>query len=66
MLESISNIVSQGSIILFDYPNGYDDSGKNKVLAGGSGEEMKSYYKEKDIFLIILLYIKIWQKKRNL
>lgn len=49
MLESISNIVSQGSIILFDYPNGYDDSGKNKVLAGGSGEEMKSYYKEEDI-----------------
>lgn len=49
MLESISNIVSQGSIILFDYPNGYDDSGKNKVLAGVSGEEMKSYYKEEDI-----------------
>ena len=50
MLESISNIVSQGSIILFDYPNKYNDSNKNKVLAGGSGEEMKSYYKEKDIF----------------
>ncbi len=49
MLESISNIVSQGSIILFDYSNGYNDSNKNKVLAGGSGEEMKSYYKEKDI-----------------
>ena len=49
MLEKISNIISQGSIILFDYPNGYNDSGKNRVLAGGSGEEMKSYYKDKEI-----------------
>ena len=49
MLESISNIVSQGSIILFDYPNGYDDSGKNRVLASGCGEVMKSYYKEEEI-----------------
>ena len=47
MLECISNIVSRGSIILFDYPNGYNDSNKNKVLA--SGEEMKSYYKDEEI-----------------
>lgn len=49
MLGKISNIISQGSIILFDYPNGYNDSEKNRVLAGGSGEEMKSYYEDKEI-----------------
>lgn len=49
MLEKISNLIFQGSIILFDYPNGYNDSDKNRVLASGSGEEMKSYYKEKEI-----------------
>ena len=49
MLEKISNIISQGSVILFDYPNGYNESGKNRVLASGCGEVMKSYYKEEEI-----------------
>ncbi len=49
MLEKISNIISQGSVILFDYPNGYNESGKNTVLASGCGEVMKSYYKEEEI-----------------
>lgn len=49
ILDNISNIISLGSIILFDYPNRYSDSNKNKILAGGCGEEMKSYYEEGEI-----------------
>lgn len=49
MLKSIGDILSVGSIILFDYPSEYNDSDKNRVLANGAKEEMKSVIKYLDI-----------------
>lgn len=49
MLKSIGDILTVGSIILFDYPCEYNDSDKNRVLASGAKEEMKSVIKYLDI-----------------
>ena len=46
MLKNISNMICDGSSIVFDYPN-YEQSNNvliNEMLASGAGEEMKSKY----------------------
>lgn len=54
LLKDINNIISLGSVIIFDYPNGYNDSNKNKVLSNGCGEEMKTFYKEKNLLIFVI------------
>ena len=51
MIGSISNILCNGSSIVFDYPT-YEDSKEtqiNEKLASGANEQMKSKYSYKDI-----------------
>lgn len=46
MLKNISNMICDGSSIVFDYPN-YEESNNvliNEMLASGAGEKMKSKY----------------------
>lgn len=51
MIQSISNILCDGSSIVFDYPT-YEDSKESKInekLASGANEQMKSKYFYKEI-----------------
>lgn len=51
MIQNISNIICDGSSIVFDYPT-YEDSNEikiNELLASGANEEMKSKYSYKEI-----------------
>ena len=51
MLNSISNNISNGSVIVFDYPT-YNESNNEKLnqkLASGAGEDMKSKYDFKEL-----------------
>lgn len=51
MIMDISNLLSTGSVILFDYPN-FNESEKetiNQKLANAANEEMKSKYSYEDI-----------------
>ena len=50
-IKELSNIISKGSAIVFDYPNVYETKKENlnQQLAKGANEEMKSIYSYKDI-----------------
>ena len=51
MLKNISNMICEGSSIVFDYPS-YEESKStliNERLASGAGEEMKSKYSFSDL-----------------
>lgn len=51
MLGAISNIISEGSEIVFDYPVAVDDmqATQNSMLASQAGEEMKAAYTYREI-----------------
>lgn len=51
LIEGISDIMSAGSAICFDYPSCYEseETMKNEKLANGAGEEMKAKYTVKEI-----------------
>lgn len=53
-IKELSNIIPNGSAILFDYPNIYETKKEklNQQLAKGTNEEMKSVYSYKDIEII--------------
>lgn len=55
MIKNISNIISDGSSIVFDYPTyeSSDTTSCNESLAKGSNNEMKSKYTFKDIEKIL-------------
>lgn len=51
MIKEISNIICEGSSVIFDYPtnNEGEESTKNRKLASGAGETMKARYSYKEI-----------------
>lgn len=55
MIKEISNVITDGSSIVFDYPtiNGSNNTDKNEQLALGANEEMKSKYSYADIEKIL-------------
>lgn len=55
LIMNISEIMSEGSVICFDYPS-VDESAearKTQMLASGAGEQMKALYSYKEIDMIL-------------